>query len=68
MIHIEPLELKHLLVITSEFHIPRTKAVFEWIYHLEGLSQDYQVVFEAVSDDGIDATTLRSRQQKENAS
>ncbi|MFG6098236.1 hypothetical protein SPB21_23455 [Leptothoe sp. ISB3NOV94-8A] len=67
MIHIEPMALKHLLVIISAFHILSTKAIFEWTYYLEGLSQDDQVVFEAVSDDGIDATTLRSRQQKENA-
>lgn len=65
MIHIEPLQLKRLLVITSEFHMPRTKSIFKWIYHLEGLPQDYQLFFEAVSDVGIDEEILKARQQKE---
>mgnify|MGYP001799896278 FL=1 len=43
----------------------RTKAIFEWIYHLEGLPQDYQIAFDAVSDEGIEHTTLESRRRRE---
>ena len=65
MIHVEPLKIKRLLVITSEFHMPRTKAIFEWIYGLDGFSQTCQLSFETVSDAGIDETMLSARQQKE---
>ena len=65
MIHVEPLNIKRLLVITSEFHMPRTQAIFEWIYGLDGLSQECQLSFEAVSDAGIDEAMLIARQQKE---
>ena len=65
MIHVEPLNIKRLLVITSEFHMPRVQAIFEWIYRLEGLSQDCQIFFEAVSDAGINEAMLIARRQKE---
>ncbi|MEM1251829.1 MAG: YdcF family protein [Cyanobacteria bacterium P01_H01_bin.21] len=65
MIHVEPLNIKRLLVITSEFHMPRTRVIFEWIYHLEGLPQDCQISFDAVSDAGIDEVMLIARRQKE---
>ncbi|MEM7067203.1 MAG: YdcF family protein, partial [Cyanobacteria bacterium P01_B01_bin.77] len=68
VIHIEPLQLKRLLVVTSEFHMPRTKAIFEWIYRLEGLPQDHQISYETVSDDGIDKAVLEARQQREEKS
>ena len=33
----EPFNLSSLLVLTSEFHMPRTRAIFEWIYSLTPL-------------------------------
>ncbi len=68
MIHVEPLNLKRLLVITSEFHMARTKAIFDWIYRLEGLPLDCQLSFQTVSDEGIDKALLEARQQKEEKS
>lgn len=68
VIHIEPLNIRRLLVITSEFHMPRTKAIFAWIYALEGLPRDYQISFETVSDQGIAPAILKARQQKEKKS
>ncbi|NEQ52110.1 MAG: YdcF family protein [Leptolyngbya sp. SIO3F4] len=65
IIHIEPLNLRRLLVITSEFHMSRTRAIFEWIYRLEGLPQDRQIFFESVSDDDIEKVMLEARQQRE---
>ena len=65
VIHIEPLNIRRLLVITSDFHMPRARAIFEWIYRLEGLPQDYQIAFDAVSDEGIDQATLESRRRRE---
>ncbi|MEM7796882.1 MAG: YdcF family protein [Cyanobacteria bacterium P01_C01_bin.118] len=65
MIHVEPLKLRRILVITSEFHMVRTKSIFEWVYRLEGLPQDHQLTFETVSDESIDPTVLEARQRKE---
>lgn len=65
VIHIEPLNLKRLLVVTSEFHMPRTQAIFEWIYELEELPQNYSLVFQSVSDKGIDIELLAARRARE---
>lgn len=65
MIHIEPLRLKNLLVVTSEFHMPRTQAIFKWIYSLEGLPRQYHLEFQTVSDEGIDVKILMARRAKE---
>jgi hypothetical protein len=34
--HVIPRRWRTLAVVTSEFHMPRTRAVFEWIYGLQG--------------------------------
>lgn len=68
MMHVEPLSLKRLLIVTSEFHMLRTQAIFEWLYGLTGLAQDYCLEFEAVSDVGIDADVLAARQTREASS
>lgn len=65
MIHIDPLHLKRLLVVTSEFHMPRTQAIFEWLYGLDGLPQDYHLEFQVVTDEGIDVKLLDARRAKE---
>ncbi len=68
MIHIDPLSLKKLLIVTSEFHMPRTQVIFEWVYHLEGLPQDYDLEFHLVNDEGIDADLLAARRAREGKS
>ncbi|MEM9809129.1 MAG: YdcF family protein [Cyanobacteria bacterium P01_D01_bin.56] len=68
MIHIEPLSLKRLLVVTSEFHMPRTRAIFEWLYDLDGLPQGHDLEFQTVSDEGIDAELLAARRSRESHS
>ncbi|MEO0868064.1 MAG: YdcF family protein, partial [Cyanobacteria bacterium J06642_11] len=65
VIHIEPLKLKRLLVITSEFHLRRTQAIFEWIYGLSGLPQDAVLTFQSVSDVGIKGDVLAARRVRE---
>ena len=34
VIHTDPLGLSTLRVITSAFHMPRTQAIFEWVFHI----------------------------------
>lgn len=67
LIHVQPLRLKRLLVITSEFHFPRTKEIFTWVYGLETGYLEVNLDFVAVSDEGLDAGMLAARREKEAA-
>jgi len=64
----EPIKMQHLLVITSDFHLPRTQAVFEWIYGLTPLIVNCQLVFESVPDRGLHPKTLKARIAREKKS
>lgn len=66
-LHVDPLGLRRLLVITSAFHLARTTAVFEWVFSLDAPPGGYHLQFEAVSDAGIDPRLLSARQEKEAA-
>ncbi|SPE41679.1 hypothetical protein SBA3_4500007 [Candidatus Sulfopaludibacter sp. SbA3] len=68
MIHAIPRGFARLLVITSAFHMPRTEAIFRWVYGLEGPGTPYALDFEAVTDDGLDPVMLAARVAKEQAS
>jgi hypothetical protein len=68
IIHVDPMELKRLLIITSDFHMPRTKAIFSWVYGLRKRKTEYELSFESVSDEGIDRTVLEARKEKERKS
>jgi hypothetical protein len=63
LMHADPAGWTRMLVITSSFHMPRTKAIFEWVFGME--PRCCQVEFEAVPDAGIDAESLRFREAKE---
>jgi uncharacterized SAM-binding protein YcdF (DUF218 family) len=67
--HVDPRGFKRLLIITSDSHMPRTQAIFQWVYGLTspGNPGDYSLHFEAMPDRGMDAELLRVRQEKEKA-
>ncbi len=64
VIHVEPLMLKRILVITSAFHFPRTKEIFTWVFGLDHNSLGVELDFESVSDAGLDDGNYRSAQEK----
>ena len=68
VIHVEPRHFKRLMVITSEFHLPRTKSIFEWVYSLDVLADFFDIHFEPVTDEGIDKGILEARREKEKTS
>ncbi len=68
VLHAIPRGFQRLLVITSAFHMPRTEAVFRWVYELEAPGVPCEVEFESVPDEGIDAATLLLRTEKEKKS
>jgi hypothetical protein len=63
VVHADPMGLRNLLVITSEFHMPRTRAVFDWVFGLP--PSGYTVTYETTANDGIDESSLSARIAKE---
>ena len=64
----DPFKMRNLLVITSDFHMARTKVIFEWIYSLTPLTLKYQMKFENISDQGLSPSSLKARQLREKKS
>ena len=64
----DPLQFDRLLVITSEFHMPRTQVAFEWIYGLTPLPVEYQLIFQTVSDRGLSPQAFKARTAREKKS
>jgi hypothetical protein len=63
----DPLGWRRLLIITSQFHMPRTEAIFEWIYGFDS-TVPYRLEFAAAPDDGLSETALQVRSERERAS
>lgn len=65
VIHTDLRGLRKLLVITSDFHLPRAEVVFNWIFGLQPLPVAYELDFEFVSDPEMDPDLQRVRTEKE---
>src|SRR5262245_32493778 len=52
VIHVDPAGWRTLLVITSVFHSPRTRAIFEWVYGLDP-DRSYTLDFAESPDEGL---------------
>lgn len=63
LLHVDPPGWRKLLVVTSEFHMPRTRAIFEWVYGYE--PGRYELAFEASPNTGLTPAGVRSREEKE---
>jgi len=57
--------LAPIAIVTSAFHMPRSRAIFEWIFGLE--PGKYSLHFEATQDEGLDGRLLARRIEKEAA-
>ena len=62
LLHCDPRGWRRLLVVNSAFHMPRTEAIFRFVFGLDGAP--YELAFEAVSDAGLD-DLLAARKAKE---
>lgn len=63
VLHVDPAGWRKLLVITSSFHMPRTQAIFEWVYGLE--PGKYELSFAASPDRIDDPRNAESRREHE---
>lgn len=68
LLHTDPGNLKKLLIVTSEFHMPRSKEIFEWIFNLEPLDFEYELDFLETENIGLDEKALVARVEKEQKS
>lgn len=62
LVHVDPAGWRKLLVITSEFHMPRTRATFEWVYGMEG--DKYQLEYAASPDNAAVLSRIGHERQR----
>jgi len=58
-----PLELKKIVLITSDFHITRTKVIFDWIKTIFKIN--INIIFLSVSDESFDKNIINKRIKRE---
>lgn len=63
LLHVDPAGWRRLLVVTSAFHMPRSRAIFEWVYGME--PNRYELEFAFAPDSGISPEGLRFRRERE---
>jgi hypothetical protein len=67
VLHADPRELRRLLVITSDFHVERTRMAFDWVYGLTPAAGN-EIDYEGILDPNMDPDLFRARQTKERKS
>lgn len=55
---------RNLLIVTNDFHIARSKEIFEWVFHAEPDNQ-YSLYYLSCANVGLDDEALRSRRHHE---
>ena len=58
---------RRLLVVTSEFHMPRTRAIFEWVFGV-GEGERYDLEFLSTANDGLSDAEVGARVEREEKS
>ena len=66
--HCMPRRWKRLVVVTSNFHLARTRAVFEWVFNVRDAGGPYTFEFIGASDAGLESTAADARAERERAS
>jgi hypothetical protein len=68
VMHADPGRLARMLVITSDFHLARTEAIFNWVFSLKPRLLEYQLQFQGVPDPAMDKEVRRHRIEREHSS
>lgn len=66
-IHTDPRALRRLLIVNSRFHMPRTEAIFGWVFGAAPCL-GYHLSFESTEDIGLSPEALEAREERERAS
>ncbi|CAF0735159.1 unnamed protein product [Rotaria sp. Silwood1] len=66
---LEPMQLHRLAIITNEFHMPRTKLIFDWVFSLSNSTKDhcekYKIDYFTVNNQDMTDEQLVARIDKE---
>ena len=65
--HAEPRGWRRIHVVTSAFHLPRTQAIFDWVFALPfsgRRSSSLALTYEEAPERGMDAEQSGSRREK----
>ena len=65
VIHTDPAVLRRLLVVNSEFHMPRTRMIFDWVFGLPPAEPPYTLDYHTVPDLGLTELSIEARRAKE---
>jgi uncharacterized SAM-binding protein YcdF (DUF218 family) len=65
--HCDVRQWRRLLIVNGEFHMPRTEAIFRWVFGLAPVV-DYQLQFETTPDSGMPEEERALRGERERAS
>eukprot|EP00455_Lapot_gusevi_P017717 TRINITY_DN19544_c0_g1_i2.p1 TRINITY_DN19544_c0_g1~~TRINITY_DN19544_c0_g1_i2.p1 ORF type:complete len:146 (+),score=29.45 TRINITY_DN19544_c0_g1_i2:176-613(+) len=67
--HTDIRQWNRLLIVTSEYHMPRTQAIFDWVFslplHADAPKPSYDLVYANASDAGLNHLVLNARAEKE---
>ncbi len=66
-VHTDVLGLWRLLIVNSEFHMPRTEAIFRWVFALAP-DRGYELTFESTENAGVPREAIERRVERERAS
>lgn len=66
--HCLPRQWTRLVVVTSAFHLPRTRVIFEWVFGVCGAGGPYELEWIGTSDDGLEQIAATARAGRERAS
>lgn len=67
VIHTDPVGWRRLLIVTSAFHMARTRTIFEWVFGFDTTQNPYQLDFSEATDENISPEVLAKRREKEAA-
>jgi len=56
-------DYKNIALVTSEFHMDRSKEIFDWIYNLT--EKKYNLFYYPVTDFGLNKEMIKSRKERE---
>jgi len=65
--HVIPRRWTRILILTSDFHLGRTKKIFNWVFSLDA-DRQYSLQYFSHSDIGLDDEVIAARREREQES
>lgn len=62
--HVIPRGWTNMVLITSDFHLPRSRKIFDWVFGLD-TSRKYKIDYLSHSDAGLDEEVISARRDRE---